>query len=142
MDSVIGIAASGTTPYVITALKACQTANILTGCITCNANSPITKYADFPIEVIVGPEYVTGSTRMKAGTAQKLIINSITTATMINLGHIKGSKMIDMKLSNEKLKGRAELIVIEATGVDLVLAQKLIKENGGVRGAIDAFNKK
>jgi N-acetylmuramic acid 6-phosphate etherase len=79
---------------------------------------------------------------MKAGTVQKLILNSITTATMINLGHIKGSKMIDMKLSNEKLKGRAELIVIEATGVDLVLAQKLIKENGGVRGAIDAFNKK
>jgi len=141
-DILIGIAASGTTPYVLGGLSEAQKNGIPTGCIVCNLNSPIAKVSDFPIEVIVGPEFVTGSSRMKAGTAQKLILNSITTATMINLGHIKGSKMIDMKLSNEKLKGRAELIVIEATGVDLVLAQKLIKENGGVRGAIDAFNKK
>ena len=141
-DILIGIAASGTTPYVLGGLSEAQKNGIPTGCIVCNLNSPIAKVSDFPIEVIVGPEFVTGSSRMKAGTAQKLILNSITTATMINLGHIKGNKMIDMKLSNEKLKGRAELIVIEATGVDLVLAQKLIKENGGVRGAIDAFNKK
>ena len=122
-------------------LSEAQKHRIPTGCIVCNLDSPIANVSDFPIEVVVGPEFVTGSSRMKAGTVQKLILNSITTATMINLGHIKGNKMIDMKLSNEKLKGRAEQIVVEATGVDLALAQKLIKENGGIREAIDAFNK-
>ena len=140
-DILIGIAASGSTPYVLGGLSEAQKHRIPTGCIVCNLDSPIANVSDFPIEVVVGPEFVTGSSRMKAGTVQKLILNSITTATMINLGHIKGNKMIDMKLSNEKLKGRAEQIVVEATGVDLALAQKLIKENGGIREAIDAFNK-
>ena len=122
-DSVIGIAASGTTPYVIGALKLCQEQNILTGCITCNANSLITKHSDFPIEVVVGPEYVTGSTRMKAGTAQKLVLNMISTALMIKLGKVQGNKMVDMQLSNEKLVARGSKMVAEATHLDIKKAK-------------------
>ena len=102
-DSVIGIAASGTTPYVVGAIDTCRKNGILTGCITCNINSPLALCSENPIEVIVGPEFITGSTRMKAGTAQKLILNMITTATMIQLGHVKGNKMVDMQLTNKKL---------------------------------------
>ena len=99
-DVVVGIAASGTTPYVVGALKRCQEHNVTTGCITCNLNSPLSTYSDYPIEVIVGPEFVTGSTRMKAGTAQKLVLNMITTSSMIKLGKVLGNKMVDMQLSN------------------------------------------
>ncbi len=139
IDSVIGIAASGTTPYVIAALKACQTSNILTGCITCNANSPITKYADFPIEVIVGPEFVTGSTRMKAGTAQKLVLNMISTSLMIKLGKVQGNKMVDMQLSNDKLVARGAKMVQEQTGLALKIAQEYLLKYGSVRKAINTY---
>ncbi len=107
-DVVIGIAASGTTPYVIAALEKCNENNIITGCITCNKNSPLANVSKYPIEVIVGPEFVTGSSRMKAGTAQKLVLNMLSTATMIQLGKVKGNKMVDMQLSNNKLVDRGE----------------------------------
>ena len=138
-DSVIGIAASGTTPYVIGALKSCQEENILTGCITCNANSLITKHSDFPIEVVVGPEYVTGSTRMKAGTAQKLVLNMISTALMIKLGKVLGNKMVDMQLSNEKLMARGTQMVAEATRLDIQKAKEYLLKYGSVRLAVKAF---
>ena len=111
-DSVIGIAASGTTPYVVGAIKKCSEEDVLTGCITCNLNSPLAKASNYPIEVIVGPEVVTGSSRMKAGTAQKLILNMITTTTMIQLGYVKGNKMVDMQLSNDKLIIRGVKILV------------------------------
>jgi N-acetylmuramic acid 6-phosphate etherase len=139
IDSVIGIAASGTTPYVIAALKACQTANILTGCITCNANSPLTKCADFPVEVVVGPEYVTGSTRMKAGTAQKLVLNMISTSLMIKLGKVQGNKMVDMQLSNDKLVTRGSRMVAEQTDLELKIAQEYLFKYGSVREAVNAY---
>ena len=141
-DFLIGIAASGTTPYVLGGLKQAHKNNIPTGCITSNKNSPISKLSDFPIEVIVGPEYLTGSSRMKAGTAQKLILNSITTSVMIKLGHVKGNKMIDMQLSNVKLKERAEKIVMDATGVNLIVDKKLLKKYSSVRIAISEYKKK
>ena len=140
-DFLIGIAASGTTPYVLGGLKQAQKSNIPTGCITCNKNSPISQVSDYPIEVIVGPEYLTGSSRMKAGTAQKLILNSITTSTMIQLGHVKGNKMVDMQLSNVKLNGRAERIVMDATGVCLLDAKRLLKKYRSVRVAIAEYKK-
>ena len=140
-DIVIGIAASGTTPYVVGGLKEAQKNGITTGCIVCNMNSPLAKVSDYPIEVIVGPEYLTGSSRMKAGTAQKLILNSITTATMIQLGHVKGNKMIDMQLSNDKLQSRAEKIVIDITGADINLVRTQLKIHSSVRKAIDEINK-
>lgn len=139
LDSVIGIAASGTTPYVIGALKLCQEENILTGCITCNANSLITKHSDFPIEVVVGPEYVTGSTRMKAGTAQKLVLNMISTALMIKLGKVQGNRMVDMQLSNEKLVARGTQMVAEATHLDIQKAKEYLLKHGSVRLAVKAF---
>ena len=139
---MIGIAASGTTPYVLGGLKQAHKNNIPTGCITSNNNSPISKLSDFPIEVIVGPEYLTGSSRMKAGTAQKLILNSITTSAMIKLGHVKGNKMIDMQLSNVKLKERAEKIVMDATGANILDAKKLLKKYSSVRIAISEYKKK
>lgn len=139
-DIVIGIAASGTTPYVYHALKECQDHHIPTGCICCNPGAPLTEVADHPIAVVVGPEFVTGSSRMKAGTAQKMILNMITTATMIRLGHIKGNKMIDLQMSNEKLRQRAVKIIMEKTGVSPQKAQRLLNENGSVRQAISAFN--
>ena len=139
LDSVIGIAASGTTPYVIGALKSCQEENILTGCITCNANSLIKKHSDFPIEVVVGPEYVTGSTRMKAGTAQKLVLNMISTALMIKLGKVQGNKMVDMQLSNEKLLARGTQMVAQATHLDIQKAKEYLLKHGSVRLAVKAF---
>jgi len=139
LDSVIGIAASGTTPYVIGALKACQKENILTGCITCNANSPLTNFSDFPVEVVVGPEYVTGSTRMKAGTAQKLVLNMISTSLMIKLGKVQGNKMVDMQLSNDKLVDRGSKMVADETNLDLNTAQEYLLKYGSVREAVKAY---
>ena len=139
-DIVIGIAASGTTPYVIEALRACQKHNITTGCVTCNKNSPLSEVADFPIEVIVGPEVITGSSRMKAGTAQKLILNMISTATMISLGRVKGNKMVDMQLSNDKLKDRAVRMIKEAIDVNDETAKQLLKQYKSVRVAINNYS--
>ena len=138
-DIIIGIAASGTTPYVVGGLKKCQEEGIPTGCICCNTNAPLAAVSDFPIEVVVGPEFLTGSSRMKAGTAQKLILNMITTTSMIQLGHVKGNKMIDMKLSNDKLVGRAERMVMEELKVNQSIAQELLKKHNNVRAAIAAY---
>lgn len=139
-DVVVGIAASGTTPYVISALKACNNNDIITGCITCNHNSPLSLAAQFPIEVIVGPEFVTGSSRMKAGTAQKLVLNMITTSTMIQLGHIKGNKMVDMQLSNNKLVDRGTKMVMTELKISENEAQKLLQKHKNVRLAIKNYN--
>ena len=139
-DIVIGIAASGTTPYVIAALKECNINNIQTGCITCNSNSPLSKTAKLPIEVVVGPEFVTGSSRMKAGTAQKLVLNMITTTSMIQLGHIKGNKMVDMQLSNDKLVDRGIKMLIKELGISKNEAKLLLDKYKNVRIAIQEFN--
>ena len=138
-DVVIGIAASGTTPYVIGALNECDKNDILTGCVTCNHNSPLSKTAQFPIEVIVGPEFVTGSSRMKAGTAQKLVLNMITTASMIQLGKIKDNKMIDMQLSNNKLVDRGVKMLINELNVTQEIAEKLLDKYQNVRLAIQNY---
>lgn len=140
-DVVIGIAASGTTPYVLGALEQCRKHGILTGCITCNPDAPVSKYADHPIEVVVGPEFVTGSTRMKAGTAQKLVLNMISTSVMIALGRVKGNKMVDMQLSNNKLIERGTLMVMEALEKDKQEAESLLKKYGSVREVLKAFGK-
>jgi len=140
-DSVIGIAASGSTPYVIGALEKCNLNNILTGAITCNPGSPLSATAVYPIEVITGPEFVTGSTRMKAGTAQKLVLNMISTTLMIRLGKVIGNRMVDMQLSNNKLIDRGAKMVMEATGLNAENANKLLQEKGSVRKAIDSFKK-
>ncbi|MDG1994309.1 MAG: N-acetylmuramic acid 6-phosphate etherase, partial [Polaribacter sp.] len=129
-DVVIGIAASGTTPYVIAALKKCNENNISTGCITCNKNSPLSKVSKFPIEVVVGPEFVTGSSRMKAGTAQKMVLNMLTTSTMILLGKVKGNKMVDMQLSNNKLVDRGEKMLVAALNIDQTTASTLLQKFG------------
>ena len=138
-DVVIGIAASGTTPYVVSTIEKCNLEGITTGCITCNENSPLVRLSKFPIAAIVGPEFVTGSTRMKAGTAQKLILNMISTSAMIKLGHVQGNKMVDMQLSNDKLVDRGTKMIIEATGMDYKTAHKLLLEYGSVRKAIESF---
>ncbi|VXB57965.1 putative PTS component; possibly regulatory [Flavobacterium sp. 9AF] len=138
-DVVIGIAASGTTPYVIKGLEKCNENGISTGCITCNAGSPLALTAQFPIEVVVGPEFVTGSSRMKAGTAQKLVLNMISTATMIQLGKVKGNKMVDMQLSNEKLVDRGTKMIMEELTIEYDLAKKLLLEYGSVRNAVTNY---
>ncbi len=140
-DFVIGIAASGTTPYVIGGLEKCNQKNILTGCITCNEGSPLSKVANFPIEVVVGPEFVTGSSRMKAGTAQKMVLNMISTSTMIALGRVKGNKMIDMQLSNHKLVDRGVRMIMEELNILQNEAQLLLEKYGNVRKAIERFDK-
>jgi N-acetylmuramic acid 6-phosphate etherase len=136
-DVLIGIAASGTTPYVIGGLKKANENGLETACIVCNSGSPVATEAKHPIEVVVGPEFVTGSTRMKSGTAQKLVLNMISTSTMIRLGRVKGNKMVDMRLSNVKLVGRAVNMVMQATGLDSGTAQKLLERYGSVRKAVD-----
>lgn len=141
-DVVVGIAASGSTPYVIGGLEQCNANNILTGCITCNTGSPLAATAQFPIEVVVGPEFVTGSSRMKAGTAQKLVLNMITTATMIQLGRIKGNKMVDMQLSNHKLVGRGVQMIVDELKISREEAAKLLDEHKNVRKAIEAYANK
>lgn len=138
-DVVVGIAASGTTPYVISALETCNRNNIITGCITCNHNSPLSLTAQFPVEVIVGPEFVTGSSRMKAGTAQKLVLNMITTATMIQLGHVKGNKMVDMQLSNNKLVDRGTKMIMKEINVSQDVALQLLNKYKSVRNAIKNY---
>lgn len=138
-DVVIGIAASGTTPYVIGALEQCNAANIITGCITCNEGSPLAITAQYPIVVTVGPEFVTGSSRMKAGTAQKLVLNMISTATMIQLGKVKGNKMVDMQLSNNKLVDRGTRMIMDELKIERTLAAELLKKHGTVRNAIDNY---
>ena len=138
-DSVIGIAASGTTPYVVSTIKKCNEKEILTGCITCNSNSPLSKEAKFPIEVVVGPEVVTGSTRMKSGTAQKMILNIISTTLMIRLGRVKGNKMVDMQLSNNKLVDRAEKMLMNELKISLDEAKKLLQKHKSVRKSIENF---
>ena len=136
-DVVIGIAASGTTPYVIGGLEKCNENNIITGCITCNEGSPLALTANFPIVVVVGPEFVTGSSRMKAGTAQKLVLNMISTATMIQLGKVKGNKMVDMQLSNDKLVDRGVKMIMGEIPVDYEKAYELLHEFGSVRKAVE-----
>lgn len=138
-DIVLGIAASGTTPYVVGALESCNQNNIATACITCNANSPLSQVAQFPIEVVVGPEFLTGSSRMKAGTAQKLILNMITTTVMIQLGRVKGNKMVDMQLSNDKLVGRGIRMIKEELQVSEDKAAQLLEQYGSVRKAIQNY---
>jgi len=135
-DIVIGIAASGTTPYVISALKKCNQNNIITGCITCNKNSPLSQVSQFPIEVVVGPEFVTGSSRMKAGTAQKMILNMLSTATMIQLGKVKGNKMVDMQLSNNKLVDRGQKMIAKELNINEEEAFILLNKFGSVRNVI------
>lgn len=139
-DVVIGIAASGTTPYVVSGLEKCNENNISTGCITCNKNSPLSNTSLYPIEVIVGPEFVTGSSRMKAGTAQKLVLNMISTAVMIQLGRVKGNKMVDMQLSNNKLVDRGTNMVMNELNISYDQANTLLEEFGSVRAAIENYN--
>ena len=138
-DVVIGIAASGTTPYVIAGLEKCNENNIISGCITCNEGSPLAMTAQFPIVVVVGPEFVTGSSRMKAGTAQKLVLNMISTATMIQLGKVKGNKMVDMQLSNDKLVDRGVKMIMSEIPVTYDEGLKLLTEHGSVRKAVANF---
>lgn len=138
-DVVLGIAASGGTPYVVQGLEQCQKENITTACITNNAATPITKVADFPIEVVVGPEFLTGSTRMKAGTAQKLVLNMISTAAMIKYGRVKGNKMVDMALSNNKLVDRGAKMVAEELTIPYEEALHLLGTQGSVRKAVEAY---
>jgi N-acetylmuramic acid 6-phosphate etherase len=135
-DTVIGIAASGTTPYVINGLQKCNENNILTGCITCNEGSPLALVSKLPIEVVVGPEFVTGSSRMKAGTAQKLILNMISTSVMIQLGKVKGNKMVDMQLSNNKLVDRGTKMLMEELNISEEKAATLLLKHKNVRAAI------
>lgn len=143
-DVVIGIAASGSTPYVTGALREAKRRSILTACITCNSESPVAEVADVPIVVIVGPEFVTGSTRMKSGTAQKLVLNMISTATMIRLGHVKGNKMVDMQLTNNKLIERGTKMIMEETSIaDPGYAKELLLKHRSVRNAVEYYiNKK
>ena len=142
-DVLVGIAASGTTPYVIGALETARSHGLLTGCVTCNEGSPVAAAAEIPIVVVVGPEFVTGSTRMKAGTAQKLVLNMISTSTMIRLGHVHGNKMVDMQLTNSKLVDRGTRMIMDETGIDdYNLAQSLLLSHGSVRAAVAAYQSK
>lgn len=141
-DVLVGIAASGTTPYVIGGIRAARENGLITACITNNAGSPLSEASEFPIEVVVGPEFVTGSTRMKSGTAQKLVLNMISTAVMIKLGRIKGNKMVDMQLSNKKLVGRGELMLMEELQISQHMASTLLEEYKSVRKVLEVFKNK
>ncbi len=138
-DVVVGIAASGTTPYVIGGLKTANEHGIITGCIVCNSDSPVAATAQYPVEVVTGPEFLTGSTRMKAGTAQKLVLNMLSTSVMIQLGRVKGNKMVDMQLSNDKLIDRGTHMVMDETGLSEAEAANLLKQYGSVRNAVDYY---
>lgn len=138
-DTVIGIAASGTTPYVIGALKDCREHGILTAAITSNPDAPVSAAADIAIEMIVGPEYVTGSSRMKSGTGQKMICNMITTSVMIQMGRVKGNKMVNMQLTNAKLVDRGTRMVIDELGLTYDEAKRLLLMHGSVKAAVDAY---
>jgi N-acetylmuramic acid 6-phosphate etherase len=137
-DIVVGIAASGSTPYVVGGLDHCRRNGIATGCITCNPDAPASAFADFPVEVVVGPEFVTGSTRMKAGTAQKLVLNMITTSVMVKLGRVKGNKMVDMQLTNNKLIDRGVRMIVNALNVSREEAATLLEKFGSVRKALES----
>ncbi len=138
-DTVIGIAASGTTPYVIGAIEEAKKHGILTAAITSNPDAPVSQVADIPIEMIVGPEYVTGSSRMKSGTGQKMICNMITTSVMIQMGRVKGNKMVNMQLSNAKLVDRGTRMVVEELGLPYEEAKRLLLMHGSVKNAVDAY---
>lgn len=140
-DVVIGIAASGRTPYVVGALQQCRLNGIITGCITCNPETAVAQHADYPIEVITGPEFVTGSTRMKAGTAQKLVLNMISTSVMIKIGRVEDNRMVNMQLSNEKLIERGTNMIVEATAMPLEQAKALLLQYGSVKKALDSIRK-
>lgn len=139
LDFVIGIAASGTTPYVVGAMEKCKENSIQTACIVCNEESPLAGAVDYPIEVIVGPEFVTGSTRMKAGTAQKLVLNMISTSVMIHLGRVKGNRMVDMQLSNNKLVKRGIQMLVTELQISYEEARELLSKYGSVRNAISNY---
>ena len=140
-DTLVGIAASGTTPYVIGGLKTARENGILTACITSNPGAPVTEHADHPLVPVVGPEVVTGSTRMKSGTAQKLLLNMLTTTLMIRLGRVKDNKMVDMQLSNAKLVDRGARMIVEALGIDYEIAKQQLLEQGSVRAVLDTHAK-
>jgi N-acetylmuramic acid 6-phosphate etherase len=142
MDTVIGIAASGTTPYVIGAVTKARENGLLTGCITCNPGSPLAKAAEFPIEAVVGPEFVTGSTRMKSGTAQKLALNMISTTLMIRMGRVKGNKMINMQLTNKKLVERGTRMIVAELGIAADEARELLLQHGSVKKALEVKKSK
>jgi len=137
-DVLIGIAASGRTPYVVGGLRDARSNGVTTGCIVCNSNTTVAAQADFPIEVVAGPEFVTGSTRMKAGTAQKLVLNMISTTVMIKLGRVKGNKMVDMQLTNNKLIDRGTRMIMDALHIDEAEAQQLLNQYGSVRKAVES----
>lgn len=140
-DFVVGIASSGTTPYVIGALETCRKKKIATGSIACNPNSPISSSADYPVEVIVGPEFVTGSTRMKSGTAQKMILNMISTTAMIQLGRVEDNRMVNMQLSNSKIIRRGTQMVMDRTGItEKAVAKALLQKHGSVKKAIENYH--
>jgi len=138
-DVVVGIAASGSTPYVIGGLRQARAAGLVTGCIVCNNGSKVAKEAEYPVEVVTGPEFVTGSTRMKAGSAQKMVLNMLSTSVMIQLGRVKGNSMVDMQLTNHKLVDRGTRMVMSATGLDAEKAAILLQQHGSVRKAVDTY---
>lgn len=140
-DCLIGLAASGTTPYVVGGLNMARKHGVLTGCIVCNEGGPIAAESDFPVEVVVGPEFLTGSTRMKSGTAQKLVLNMLSTTVMIKLGRVKGNKMVDMQLTNYKLVNRGAQMIMDELHIDHETAQDLLIRHGSVRKAVDAAHK-
>lgn len=137
-DVLVGIAASGRTPYVIGGLQAARAAGLATGCVVCNAGSAVADACEFPVEVVTGPEFITGSTRLKAGTAQKLVLNMLTTATFIRLGKVKGNKMVDMQLSNDKLVERGQRMLMDELGIAQPEAAELLQQYGSVRAALVA----
>jgi N-acetylmuramic acid 6-phosphate etherase len=140
-DTLIGIAASGTTPYVIGGINTARKKGLLTGCITCNPTSPLAKAAEYPIEVVVGPEFVTGSTRMKAGTAQKLVLNMLSTTLMIKMGRIKGNKMVNMQLTNNKLVERGTRMLVDELGIPAAEAKELLLKHGSVKKVLDTVQR-
>jgi len=137
-DCLVGLAASGTTPYVIGGLKAAREHGVLTGCIVCNEGGPVAAESDYPVEVVVGPEFLTGSTRMKSGTAQKLVLNMLSTTVMIKLGRVKGNKMVDMQLTNHKLVDRGTQMVMDELNIGYDQAEALLIRYGSVRKAVEA----
>jgi len=139
LDTVIGIAASGTTPYVVGGVQKARENGLLTGCITCNPNSPLAQASEYPIEAVVGSEFVTGSTRLKAGTAQKLILNMLSTTLMIKMGRVKGNKMVNMQLTNKKLIDRGTRMIVDEMHIPQDKAQELLLQYGSVKKALDAF---
>jgi N-acetylmuramic acid 6-phosphate etherase len=140
-DVVVGIAASGSTPYVIGGLREANINNLVTGCIVCNSESPVASEAKYPIEVIVGPEFISGSTRMKSGTAQKMVLNMLSTSVMIKLGKVKGNKMVDMQLTNNKLFARGVKMIMTEIGIDESEAISTLQEYGSVRKSIESYQK-